>query len=116
MTFDILEILEDEGFVEDGEDNMIYAEKAFFAARILKWIRDKVQSDPDFDVTAYLAMLMYYKTDMADLKFSENEDKILYHLKEPDKEVQELVDSLIESTRKTVSNKASIDTDDPADS
>ena len=116
VTFDILEILEDEGFVEDGEDNMIYAEKAFFAARILKWIRDKVQSDPDFDVTAYLAMLMYYKTDMADLKFSENEDKILYHLKEPDKEVQELVDSLIESTRKTVSNKASIDTDDPADS
>jgi len=114
--FDILEFLEEEGYVEDGEDNMIYAEKAFFAARVLKWIRGQLQADPDFDLTTYLTMLMYYRTDMADLKFSENEDKLLYHLKEPDKEVQELVESLIESARKTVSHKAIIDPDDPADS
>lgn len=100
MTFDILEILEEEGYVEDGEDNMIYAEKAFFAARVLRWIRDKVQTDPDFDLPTYLTMLMYYKTDLADLRFSENEDKILYQMKEPDEEVQKLVDSLIKSTLK----------------
>jgi hypothetical protein len=125
VTFDVLEILEEEGFIEDGEDNMVYAEKAFFAARVLKWIRDQIQKDPEFDLPAHLTMLMYYKTDMADLKFSENEDKILYHMKEPDKDVQELVDALIKSTRKTIPEETDSATrevagpansEDPADS
>ena len=72
MTFDVLKLLEQEGYIKDGEDNVVHAEKAFFAARVMKWIRNKVQTDPDFDLTAYLTMLMYYKTDMADLKFSED--------------------------------------------
>ncbi len=105
MTFDVLKLLEQEGYIKDGEDNLVHAEKAFFAARVMNWIRGKVQSDPDFDLTAYLTMLMYYKTDMADLKFSEDEDKIYYKMKNNDKEVQELVDSLIKSSRKSVSAK-----------
>ena len=105
MTFDVLKLLEQEGYIKDGEDNLVHAEKAFFAARVMSWIRGKVQSDPDFDLTAYLTMLMYYKTDMADLKFSEDEDKIYYKMKNNDKEVQELVDSLIKSSRKSVSAK-----------
>ena len=116
MPFDVLKVLEEEGFIEDGEDNMVYAEKAFFAARALKWIRDQIQSDPDFDVTTYLTMLAHYQADIADLTFSEDEGKLLYHMREPDKGVQELVESLIESARKTVSDKTSSDTDDPTDS
>jgi hypothetical protein len=102
MTFDVVKLLEEEGFVRDGEDNLLHAEKAFFAARVMRWIRNKVQAEPDFDLPAYLTMLMYYKTDMADLKFTENEDKLLYKMKNADQEVQELVDSLIKSTRKPV--------------
>ena len=116
VTFDVLEILEEEGFVEDGEDNIVYAEKAFFAARVLKWIRDQIQSDPNFDVTTYLNMLAHYQADIADLTFSEDEGRLLYHLRELDEGVQELVESLIESARKTVSDKTSSDTDDPTDS
>jgi hypothetical protein len=102
MTFDVVKLLEEEGYVRDGEDNLLHAEKAFFAARVMRWIRNKVQAEPDFDLPAYLTMLMYYKTDMADLKFTENEDKLLYKMKNPDQEVQELVDSLIKATRKPV--------------
>tara|TARA_R110002126_G_scaffold65199_1_gene166374 strand:+ start:33 stop:473 length:441 start_codon:yes stop_codon:yes gene_type:complete len=125
VTFNVLELLEEEGYIKEGEDNVVHAEKAFFAARVMKWIRDKVQTEPDFDLTTYLTMLMYYKTGMADLTFSENEDKILYHLREPDKDVQELIDSLIQSTRKTVSEETSnaareiaepTNSEDPADS
>jgi hypothetical protein len=116
VTFDVLEILEEEGFIEDGEDNMVYAEKAFFAARVLKWIRDQIQSDPDFNVTTYLTMLAHYQSDIADLTFSEDEGKLLYHMRKPDEEVQKLVDSLIKSTLKTVSDKTSSDTDNPTDS
>ena len=103
MSFDILKLLEQEGYISDGEDNIVHAEKAFFAARVMKWIRHKAQSEPDFDLSSYLTMLMYYKTGMADLKFTENEDKLLYKMKpvEPDKEVQELVNSLIKATRKS---------------
>ena len=111
MPFDVLKVLEEEGFIEDGEDNMVYAEKAFFAARALKWIRDQIHSDPDFDVATYLTMLAHYQADIADLTFSEDEGKMLYHLREPDKEVQELVDSLIESARKPVSKTEEPDPD-----
>ena len=60
MSFDVLKILEEEGFIEDGEDNMVHAEKAFFAARVMRWIRNKVQTEPDFNLQTYLTMLMYY--------------------------------------------------------
>ena len=100
MTFDVLKLLEQEGYIKDGEDNLIHAEKAFFAARVMRWIRNKVKTEPDFNLQAYLTMLLYYKTDVADLKFSEDGDKILYQLKNPDKEVREIVDSLIKSVGK----------------
>ena len=100
MTFDVLKLLEQEGYIKDGEDNLVHAEKAFFAARVMRWIRNKVKTEPDFNLQAYLTMLLYYKTDVADLKFSEDGDKILYQLKNPDKEVREIVDSLIKSVGK----------------
>ena len=107
MSFNVLELLQEEGYIIEGEDNVLHAEKAFFAARVVNWIKHQVQTNPDFDLPAYLTMLMYYKTDMADLKFSENEDKILYQMKVSDKEVQELVDSLTTSTSKTIPEKIS---------
>jgi hypothetical protein len=107
VTFDVLKLLEEEGYIKDGEDNVVHAEKAFFAARVMNWIRGKVQSDPDFDLTAYLTMLMYYKTDMADLRFTDDGDTIMYKMRDNDKEVQELVDSLIKSSSKSVSEENS---------
>ena len=103
MTFDVLKILEQEGYIKDGEDNLVHAEKAFFAARVMRWIRNKVKTEPDFNLQAYLTMLLYYKTDMADLKFDEEEDKLLYKLKNPDDEVQNIVDQLIKNIGKPAS-------------
>ena len=105
MTFHVLKLLEQEGYIKDGEDNLLHAEKAFFAARVMKWIRGKAQTDPEFNLTAYLTMLMYYKTGMAELKFSEDGDNIFYKMINPDKEVQDLVDSLIKSSRKDATKK-----------
>jgi hypothetical protein len=105
VTFDVLKLLEEEGYIKDGEDNVVHAEKAFFAARVMRWIKNKVQTDPDFNLTAYLTMLMYYKTDLAELKFSEDGDNIVYKMINPDKEVQDLVDSLIKSSRKDATKK-----------
>jgi hypothetical protein len=115
VTFNVLKLLEEEGYIKDGDDNLVHAEKAFFAARVMNWIRGKVQTDPEFDLTAYLTMLMYYKTDMADLKFSEDEDKLFYKMKNNDKEVQELVDSLIKSSSKSVSKESSNTPDQTGD-
>ena len=103
MTFDVLKLLEQEGYIKDGEDNLVHAEKAFFAARVMRWIRNKVKTEPDFNLQAYLTMLLYYKTDMADLKFDEEEDKLLYKLKNPDDEVQNIVDQLIKNIGKPAS-------------
>jgi len=72
VTFDVLKLLEQEGYIKDGEDNMVHAEKAFFAARVMRWIRTKVQEEPDFDLQSYLTMLYYYKMELADLKFTED--------------------------------------------
>ena len=105
MTFDVLKLLEQEGYIKDGEDNLLHAEKAFFAARVMKWIRGKAQTDPEFNLTAYLTMLMYYKTGMAELKFSEDGDNILYKMNNPDKEVKDLGDSLIKSSRQDATKK-----------
>ena len=103
MTFDVLKLLEQEGYIRDGEDNLVHAEKAFFAARVMRWIRNKVKTEPDFDLQAYLTMLLYYKTDMADLKFSEEEDKLLYKMKSPEEEMGSVVNQLIKSLSKPAS-------------
>ena len=100
MDFDVLKLLEQEGYVRDGEDNLVHAEKAFFAARVMRWIRNKVRTEPDFNLQAYLKMLMYYKTGVADLKFSDDGSKLAYRMKNNDKEIQEIVDSLIKSSSK----------------
>jgi hypothetical protein len=100
VTFDVLKLLEKEGYIKDGEDNLVHAEKAFFAARVMRWIRNKVKTQPDFDLQAYLTMLLYYKTDMADLKFSKDEDTLLYKMKNPEQEAQSVVDQLIKSLNK----------------
>ena len=104
MTFDVLKLLEQEGYIKDGEDNLVHAEKAFFAARVMRWIRNKVKTEPDFNLQAYLTMLLYYKTDMADLKFCEEEDTLLYKMKNPDDEVQTIVDELIKNIGKSTSS------------
>ena len=101
MTFDVLKLLEQEGYIKDGEDNLVHAEKAFFAARVMRWIRNKVKTEPDFDLQAYLTMLLYYKTDMADLRFSEKEDKLLYKMKSPEEEMGSVVNQLIKSLSKS---------------
>jgi predicted ATP-binding protein involved in virulence len=100
LDFDVLKLLEQEGYVRDGEDNLVHAEKAFFAARVMRWIRNKVRTEPDFNLQAYLKMLMYYKTGVADLKFSDDGSKLVYRMKNNDKEIQEIVDSLIKSSSK----------------
>ena len=103
MTFDVLKLLEQEGYITNGEDNLVHAEKAFFAARVMRWIRNKVKTEPDFNLQAYLTMLLYYKTDMADLKFDEEEDTLLYKMKNPDEEMNSIVDQLIKSLDKSAS-------------
>ena len=103
MTFDVLKLLEQEGYITNGEDNLVHAEKAFFAARVMRWIRNKVNTEPDFNLQAYLTMLLYYKTDVADLKFCEEEDKLLYKMKNPEDEVQNIVNELIKSLDKSPS-------------
>ena len=106
MTFDVLKLLEQEGYITNGEDNIVHAEKAFFAARVMRWIRNKVKTEPDFNLQAYLTMLLYYKTDMADLKFCEEEDKLLYKMNNPDEEMHQIVDQLIKSLDKSPSEPA----------
>ena len=101
MTFDVLKLLEQEGYIKDGEDDLVHAEKAFFAARVMRWIRNKVKTEPDFNLQAYLTMLLYYKTDVADLKFTENEDKLLYKMKSPEEEMGSVVNQLIKSLSKS---------------
>ena len=84
---------------------MIHAEKAFFAARVMRWIRDQVQEDPDFNLPAYLTMLMYYKLGTAELQFKEDGSDLLCKMK-PDKEIKELVDSIIKSSNELAAKAA----------
>ncbi len=67
-------LLVEQGFIlfPEDENNLIKAPRAFFAARVVDWMRDKGR-DPDFNLQAYLVALTYYKLGMADLKFEENE-------------------------------------------
>ena len=61
-------------------------------------------------------MLLYYKTGVADLKFSEKEDTLLYKMKKPEDEAQNIVDELIKSISKPSSGatkeRTSITTED----
>jgi len=98
---DILNILEQEGYIQDDGEAVIHAEKAFFAARVMRWIKNKAQTDPDFNLQSYLTMLYYYKMDLADLKFTEDGSKLVYRMRNNDKEVQDLVNSLIKSSSKS---------------
>ncbi len=68
------ELLISQGFVRfpDEESNIIHADKAFFGKRVIQWIKERA-TKPDFNLQAYLVALTYYKLDLADLKFEENE-------------------------------------------
>jgi hypothetical protein len=88
LTFNELNLLEEECYIKEGEDNIIHAEKAFFAARVMRWIRDQVQADPDFNLPAYLTMLMYYKLGTAELQFKEDGSDLVYRMK-ADEEMDE---------------------------
>ena len=68
------ELLISQGFVRfpDEESYIIHADKAFFGKRVIQWIKERA-TKPDFNLQAYLVALTYYKLDLADLKFEENE-------------------------------------------
>ena len=68
------EVLISQGFVRfpEGESNIIHAEKAFVGNRAIEWIHSKAK-EPKFNLQPYLVALTYYKLDLADLKFEENE-------------------------------------------
>ena len=70
----VYDLLVQQGFIlfPESDSNLIKAPRAFFAARVVEWMRDKGK-DPDFNLQAYLVALTYYKLGMADLKFEENE-------------------------------------------
>ena len=68
------EILLSQGFVSfpGSDSNIIHAEKAFLGSRAIQWIQKKAL-EADFNLQAHLVALTYYKLDLADLKFEENE-------------------------------------------
>jgi len=105
LTFNVLKLLEEEGYIKDGEDNIVHAEKAFFAARVMRWIRTQVQEDPNFNLPAYLTMLMYYKLGTAELEFKEDGTDLTYKMK-ADKEMDELVNSIIKSSNENAAKAA----------
>jgi hypothetical protein len=74
MDRSIYDLLLKQGFIimPTGDDNLIQADKAFFGYRVVEWVRGK-SKEPGFDLQPYLVALTYYKLDMADLKFEENE-------------------------------------------
>ena len=74
----VLELLIKEGFVIFRDDNLVDAERAFFAARAIDWIRKRAP-EPGFNLQAYLVALTYYKLGMADMKIENNE--LLYRYK-----------------------------------
>jgi hypothetical protein len=74
VSVDILDILYKDGFILAEEDsNLIRADKAFFAVRVIEWIREHA-NDPDFNLQAYLVGLTYYKLGLGELKFTEDGD------------------------------------------
>ncbi len=95
----IPELLIAEGFILFPEDtNLIQAERAFVAARGIKWIRERA-SDPDFNLQSYLVALTYYRLGMAELKFTEENDLVYRYI---GVEVEEIVDQLAQSPSRSV--------------
>jgi hypothetical protein len=80
MDQSIYDLLLKQGFIimPTGDNNLIRADKAFFGYRVMEWVRQK-SKEPGFNLQPYLVALTYYKLDMADLKFEENE--LLYRYK-----------------------------------
>ena len=74
MKSTVYDLLINQGFVlfPVGDDNLISAERAFFAQRAIEWIRSQTK-DPKFNLQAYLIALTYYKLGLADLKIEDNE-------------------------------------------
>ena len=74
MDQSIYDLLLKQGFIimPTGDNNLIRADKAFFGYRVIEWVRHK-SKEPGFNLQPYLVALTYYKLDMADLKFEENE-------------------------------------------
>jgi len=70
----VYQILMSQGFIRFpcDDENVVHAEKAFFGGRVIEWIRERAK-DPDFNLQVYLIALTYFKLDLADLKFKENE-------------------------------------------
>lgn len=68
----VLELLIKEGFIIFRDDNLVDAERAFFGARAIEWIR-KNAPEPGFNLQAYLVALTYYKLGLADMKIEDNE-------------------------------------------
>jgi len=71
----VLRLLITEGFISFQGDNLINAERAFFGARAIHWIRQN-STKPGFDLNAYLVALTYYKLGLADMKIED--DELLY--------------------------------------
>jgi len=92
----VVEILIQDGFITET-DNLIDAEKAFFAARVVQWIRESVDSNPHFNLATYLTMLSYYKLGLADLKFSEDGARLLYRMRTGE-EVDRVAKTITESS------------------
>jgi hypothetical protein len=96
VSFDLINILKKDGFF-DTKDNLIDAEKAFFAARVIFWIRECATKNKDFNIATYLTMLSYYKRNLADLKFSKDGDKLFYRMKTSE-EVDKVVEAITKSS------------------
>jgi len=71
----VLKLLIKEGFISLQDDNLINAERAFFGARAIHWIRQN-STKPGFNLNAYLVALTYYKLGLADMKIED--DELLY--------------------------------------
>ena len=75
----IATVIRQDKFITTSEDsNLIQAGKAFFAARVMNWMRDRSQEDENFNLPLYLTVLLYYRMEMIDLAFTENSEQILY--------------------------------------
>jgi hypothetical protein len=69
----VYDLLVGQGFVIfPQDDNLIKAERAFFGARVIKWMRTRA-TEPDFNLEAYLVALTYYKLGLAEMKFIDGE-------------------------------------------
>jgi hypothetical protein len=77
--FHIATVLRQDQFVTEQENsNLIEASRAFFAARVIKWIQARCQEDEKFNLPLYLTVLLYYRLGVVDLAFTDRDEQILY--------------------------------------